>query len=180
MFHRWKYGNITFRSFKTNFKKHTYTRVCIYNRSFQNFIDFKHFNGDWNSLNPAGATTLNVKVKYNGIDQNTLQCCYGHYVTTNQQTELNKTYNVNQRQSNINIKLLSKKFDFKVKKFISKVKTGLFCLTFQMFFLSLKVAIFIVNSFFLNNLMRILIRGSKLLDMFCILYTESGDEKIKT
>ena len=115
---------------KLSLKKHTYTRVCIYNRSFQNFIEFKYFMGDWNPLNPKGVTTVNVRVKYNGIDQNTLQCCYGLYVTTNQQTELNKTYNVSQRQPNINIKLLSKKFVSKVKKFVSKVKLVLICLIF--------------------------------------------------
>ena len=28
----------------------------------------------------------NVKKKDDGIDQNTLHCCYGEYMTTNQQT----------------------------------------------------------------------------------------------
>ena len=33
----------------------------------------------------------NIKQKTNGMDQNTLLCCYGQYVTTNHQTQVNKT-----------------------------------------------------------------------------------------
>ena len=40
----------------------------------------------------CGPGMWNVKQKDNGIDQNALQCCYGHYVTKTQQTLLNKTY----------------------------------------------------------------------------------------
>ena len=29
--------------------------------------------------------------KDDALDQNTLSCCYGHYVTSNQQTQINKT-----------------------------------------------------------------------------------------
>ena len=40
----------------------------------------------------ATSYTWNVKQKVNGMGQNTLHCCYGNYVITNQEILINKRY----------------------------------------------------------------------------------------
>ena len=54
----------TFKCFETKFKTNTTTQGNAFTIDFPGYVEWQ--------------------AKENGIDQNTLQCCYGHYVTTNQ------------------------------------------------------------------------------------------------